>query len=818
MAMNDLRFSLRFLRSSPGFATTAIVTLAVGVAVNTTCFALLNNLAFRLIPAADTTGLVRVYPVDRTGRRNAIVSYPDYRELRERGKLLSELAAYVPTTVTARSATATGDLAQPRDMLAYVVTANYFSLLGAHPLRGRTIRPEEDQVADTDAVAVISYRVWQRLGGTDDALNASLIVNGRPFSIIGVMAADFVGTEPLVPDLWVPVSMQARVIPGSDLLHTAEEPWLLLLGRVRPGSTWAAAEQQVSAVLRDAARTRPAESQPSGMSLRRPSFFTVDRDPAEIAALMLIATVLLLVVASANVANLMLARALSRQREMAVRLALGASLPRLVRLLFAEGAWLAGLAGGLALLLSSWALSILYSVAVPLSPFELGTILFDLSPDWRVFAATSVLCGLVAVLVGLVPALQARRIQVIEALHGAVSMFGARVSQSRVRAILVNAQVAISVALIISAGLLSRAALRAEGLNAGFSPRNVLTTNYDLRRYQYPPARSAAFVRTMVERARSFPGVVSATAGSHVALTGGLRITTVWTPEKGKESTERTRYLLVGADYFKTLSIPLVRGRDVIMRDGIPGRPEAVVSEVLAHQLWPKADPLGQRIRTGLSSTEYTVVGVARDTEASSIWRDKEQAVYLTPTTDEEVSRTRALVLVGGGASAFDTVRLELRRQANQLEPDIAFEADDLEKTVGLWLIPSRAAAAMSTVIGVLALLIASFGAYGVMSHVLGRQKREFAIRLALGADTRRLVKFGVGQGLVLVLPGLAAGLLGGALVGRTISAFLFGLSPADPLAYVTGTAVVLSTCLVACYLPVRYIAHADPIEALRVE
>jgi putative ABC transport system permease protein len=519
------------------------------------------------------------------------VSYPDYRELRERGKLLSELAAYVPTTVTARSATATGDLAQPRDMLAYVVSANYFSLLGAHPLRGRTIRPEEDQVADTDAVAVISYRVWQRLGGTDDALNASLIVNGRPFSIIGVMAADFVGTEPLVPDLWVPVSMQARVIPGSDLLHTAEEPWLLLLGRVRPGSTWAAAEQQVSAVLRDAARTRPAESQPSGMSLRRPSFFTVDRHPAEIAALMLIATVLLLVVASANVANLMLARALSRQREMAVRLALGASLPRLVRLLFAEGAWVAGLAGGLALLLSSWALSILYSVAVPLSPFELGTVLFDLSPDWRVFAATSVLCGLVAVLVGLMPALQARRIQVIEALHGAVSMFGARVSQSRVRAILVNAQVAISVALIISAGLLSRAALRAEGLNAGFSPRNVLTTNYDLRRYQYPPARSAAFVRTMVERARSLPGVVSATAGSHVALTRGLRITTVWTPEKGKESTERTRYVLVGADYFKTLSIPLVRGRDVIMRDGIPGRPEAVVSEVLAHQLWPKADP-----------------------------------------------------------------------------------------------------------------------------------------------------------------------------------------------------------------------------------
>jgi predicted permease len=818
MVMNDLRFSLRFLRTSPGFAITAVVTLAVGIAVNTTCFALLNNLAFRLIPAADPEGLVRVYPIDRTGRRGALVSYPDYRELRDRGTQLSELAAYLPAMVTARSAAGSGDLAQPRDMLAYIVSANYFAILGARPIHGRTIRPEEDAVADTHAVAVVSDRVWQRLGGTDEALSTGLIVNGRAFSIVGVMPPDFVGTEPLVPDLWVPISMQARVNPGVDLLHSPEEPWLLMLGRMRPGSTRASAEQQLSAIVRDGSRSRPSESQPSSISLRRASFFTVDRDPAEVAGLLMIATILLLVVASANVANLMLARAISRQREMAVRLALGASLPRLVRLLFAEGAWVAGLAGGLALLLSSWALSILYTVAVPRSPFELGAVLFDLSPDWRVFAATSMLCGLVAILVGLVPALQARRVQVIEALHGAVSMFGARVSQSRARAILVNAQVAISVALIISAGLLSRAALRAEGLDVGFSSRNVLTTDYDLRRYPFPPARSAAFVRTMVDRARTLQGVVSATTGSHVALTGGLRITRVWTPEKGEDTARPTRYVFVGTDYFRTLAIPIVRGRDVMLRNGVAGKAEAVVSEVLAQRLWPNADPLGQRLRTRLSNTDYIVVGVARDTEASSIWRDKEEAVYLTPMTDEEVARTRAIVLVGNSPGALDSVRLELRRLANQLEPDIAFDVSELEKTIGLWLLPSRAAAALSATIGVLALLIASFGAYGVMSHVLARQRREFAIRLALGADTRRLVRFGVSQGLVLVLPGLAAGILGGALVGRTISSFLFGLSAADPLAYLVSTSVVLMTCLLACYLPVRHIAFADPIEALRVE
>jgi putative ABC transport system permease protein len=815
MSMTDLRFSLRFLRTSPGFAATAIVTLAVAIAVNTTCLALLNNLGFRLIPAADPEGLVRVYPVDRTGRRNSIVSYPDYRELRDRGTLLSDLAGYVPTMVTVRSATASGDLAQPRDMLAYVISANYFSILGAHPMVGRTIRPEEDQVADTHAVALISHRLWQRLGGSDEALKSGLIVNGRLFSIIGVMPSTFVGTEPLVPDLWVPLSMQARVVPGLDLLHLADEPWLLLLGRVRAESTRGSAEQQLSSLLRDASGPRPAESQPSGVSLRRASFFTVDRDPAEVAALMLIATILLLAVASANVANLMLARALSRQREIAVRLALGASLPRLVRMLFAEGAWVAVLSGGLALLLSSWALSIIYGLALERSPFELGTVLFDLSPDWRVFGGTSVLCGLVAVLVGLAPALQARRVQVIEALHGAVSMFGARVSQSRARAILINAQVAISVALIIAAGLLSRAALRAEGLDIGFSPRNVLTTDYDLKRYQFPPSRSAAFVRTMVERARHLPGVVSATAGSHVALTGGLRVTTVWIPEKGKETVQHSRYVLVGSDYFRTLGIPVVRGRDVNVRNGLAGRSEAVISEVLAGQLWPNADPLGKQIQTGLSKVDYTVVGVARDTEASSLWRDKEQAVYLTPTTDQEVARTRAIVLVSG---SLEGTRQELRRLANQLEPDVAFDVSELEKTVALWLLPSRGAAVMGATIGVLALLIAAFGAYGVMSHVLGRQKREFAIRHALGADTGRLVRFGVGQGMVLVLPGLAVGILGGALVGRTISSFLFGLSAADPLAYVTATSVVLLTCVLACYLPVRHIAYGDPIEALRVE
>jgi len=815
MASRDFRYSLRFLCRSPGFAVMAVLPLAVGIAVNTTCLAVLNNLAFRLVPAADTRGLVRVYPVDEKGRRGNLVSYPDFQELRARGTGLSELSGYIPTMVTARTASGTGDLAQPRDMLAYAVSANYFSLLGARPELGRTMTGAEDDDPDAHAVAVVSHRVWQRLGGTPAALERGLVVNGRAFSIIGVMAAGFVGTEPIVPDLWVPLSMQARVVPGADLLHQADSAWLLLLGRISQGSTRASAEQQLSTLLREVGRARPEGRRPSGISLQRASFFTVDRDPAGIAALTLLASLMLLVVASTNVANLMLARALSRQREIAVRLALGASVTQLVRLLFMEGAWVAALSGVLALLLSSGALSVLYAIAVPQLPFELGTVLFDLTPDWWVLGLTSALCGLVAVLVGLIPALQARRVRVIAALHGDTSVFGTRVSQSRARAVLVNAQVGLSVALIIAAGLLSRAALRAEGLDVGFSAHGVLTTDYDLQRYPFPPSRSAAFVRTLVDRAKTLPGVVSATAGSHVALTGGIRGTTVWVPARGRPTAISSRYVLVLSGYFRTLGIPIVRGRDLLAGNGVAARPEAVVSELLAGQLWPGEDPLGRAIRTGLGDVEYTVVGIARDTEASSLWRDKEQAIYLTPTSDEEVSKTRALVLVRGDAAA---TRQQLQRLANALEPDIACDVKDLERTISLWLLPSRGAAALSAIVAALALAIASFGAYGVMSHVLAGQKREFAIRLALGADTSRLVRFGVGQGLALVVPGIAGGVIGGALIGRGISAFLFGLSVADPLTYAAGTSVVLASCVLACYLPARSVAAADPIDALRLE
>jgi predicted permease len=466
--------------------------------------------------------------------------------------------------------------------------------------------------------------------------------------------------------------------------------------------------------------------------------------------------------------------------------------------------------------LSSWTLSLLYQIAVPELPFEWGTVIFDLNPDWHVFLATSALCGLAAALVGLAPALQARQVQLTDALRGSIAIAGRRVAPPRARAILVNAQVAISVALIIAAGLLAKAAMRAEALDLGFSARGVLLTSYDLTRHQYSAARTAAFNRTLLERAKQAPHVVSASLASHVALTGGVRVTRAWSPDAGGvDRDQHTRYVIAARGYFQTLGIHLARGRDLPAIDRGSRAAEAVVSEVLANRLWPGGDAIGKRIQTALSSREYTVVGVARDTRAASIWRDKEAALYLAPLNDEDIAQTRLVALTAGG---YETPMREIRRMARGLEPDATFTVRRLEDAVALWILPSRAAAGLSGCVGLMALLIAAFGAYGVMRHVLAQQTRELGIRHALGADAGRLARFGVRQGIPLVVPGLALGLLSGHLIGRALSAALHGLTGVDPMAYIAGTTLVCLASLLACYLPARRVAALDPMTVLRTE
>ena len=468
--MPDFRYALRSLARSPGFTLAVILTLAVGIAANTTIVTIASGLALRLIPAPDAERLVRLYPLDADGRRGTVFSRAEYELLRGRAAGVQELVAYIPRTVTAR-ATRGGS---PREILAYSVTGNYFDALGAASAQGRLLAAIDD-TAGAAPVAVISHRMWAELGGRADLTGTTLLLNGATFTIVGVAPRSFVGTEPLVPDVWVPLSASA---PDAG----SESP-VLLLCRLRPGARSALVEAQLSSIVGNESRSNPEERRRRGLVIRRATFFPVERDPLAVGALVLLATGLLLAAAAANVSNLVLAQGLARRREVAVRLALGAGRGRVASQLLIEVLCLTSAAAALALLLSSWMLSIVSAAALGHLPFEWGTVLLDVSPDRYAFAYTLAVCLLLTVGVGLAPVLDANRISLTSALR-TMPPCSARDSRGwHARSILAAAQVAVSLALAIVAGLLARAAVRADALELGFEPRSVLVTTDDLTRH-----------------------------------------------------------------------------------------------------------------------------------------------------------------------------------------------------------------------------------------------------------------------------------------------------------------------------------------------
>jgi len=547
----------------------------------------------------------------------------------------------------------------------------------------------------------------------------------------------------------------------------------------------------------------------------RATFFPVERDPLAVGVLVLLATWLLLAATAANVGNLMLARGVARRRETAIRLAMGAGRLRIARQLLLEVLVVAAAAGVLGLLLSSWSLSVLYAAALPQVPYHWGTVLLDLSPDWRVFAYTSGVCLLVTFGIGLAPVADANRVAITSALHGSPVFSAGRWGHWHARSLLVITQVSVSLALAIVAGLLARAAARTDALDLGFARTGVLIAAYDLPRQGYAPLEAARVNRQIQARAARLGGVRTAALTSHVPLTGGLRTTSVWTPESGHELTSsNTRYVLVSSGYFRALGIPLVVGRDVWIVPGGAPVPEAVVSEIVARRLWPNANPVGMRLRTALTDREYAVVGIARDTRASSLWRDKEAAVYLSANTPEELA---SMHLVVACADAEATIA-GLRRTMLDVEPDLAVEIAPLERAVALWTLPSRLAGALSIGLALMSLLIASVGLYGVLRHLLAQQTRELAIRGALGAGAPTLVRHGLEQAIRLVIPGLIVGLGLAAVLAHAIASFLFDISPTDVPTYAAATIVSCAAGGLACVLPAYRAARVEPMTALRAE
>jgi predicted permease len=805
--MRDLRYVLRGLRRAPTFTAAASLTLAIGIAVNTIVFTLINSLALRPMPVEDAGRVVRIYPVDAAGRRHNLFSYPDYVDVSGADHGLEGIAGYIPVAVTALE----GET--PRDALAYAVSSSYFRLLGIRPSLGRSFSIEEE--TDPGArVALVSHALWTRRGGTPAILGRTVTLNGQAFSIVGVGPARFMGTEPLAPDFWVPLSMLPVVEPSENTLQDRSAGRLLVVGRLAPGMPDERAARSVSVVVSRLSRLGAGSERPVAATVAPGTFFTAGPEVRPVIRLALGIVGLVLVIACANIANLVLTRAAGRRKETTIRIALGASRAQLARHLFAESLVISLLGGIAALLLSSWVLRLLYPIGLSLLPFRWATVILDLTPDIRVFGYTLALALGGGLIFGLAPMLQTSMPGVAAGLRDQTTLLGRQVRSSRIRHALVVLQVAVCLMLLAGAALAARALQRTELLDPGFSADGVIHSSAALERHGYTKASAAEFYRRLTERAAAFPGVTDVALTTHVPLTGAVKRTVAGV--EGLEGSPETgcTYTAVSPGYFRTLGIPIMEGRDFTPAEAAGGSPAAIISEALARRFWPGTSAIGKRVTTPRSRVPLTIVGVARDATDVALWREKEIALYVPASPSSAVN----LHILARTTGDTDALSAALRREAAAYDRNLRFDVAPLADVLRLWILPSKVAALSASILGVIALVMAAIGIYGVIAYAVSQRTREIGVRIALGAgrnDVRRLV---LADGARLVGGGVALGLAGAAVMTRFVAAFLPGARALDPVAYGAAAVALALVALLACYLPARTAAAVDPLAALRNE
>jgi predicted permease len=801
--INDLRHAIRALRRSPLFAVSAVVTLAIGIAVNTIMFTLLNSLALRPMPVRNPDRLVRLYPIDAAGHRQNLFSYRDYLDYRDTA-VLDGVTAYIPASVTARVAAN-----EAEDLIAYVVAPNYFTLLGIEPSLGRAFIPADER-ADDPAIAVISHSFWRRRFASDPAaIGSSLVINNRRFTIIGVGPSRFSGTEPLSPDVWVTVAVQRTVLPPGDLVNDRSTSWLLVIGRLKATISKSAAAIALSNAAKNLAEAFPGRDRPLSVAIAPATFFTLDAGIWPLIILVLSTVALILAIACANVGNLVLARTSSRQREIAVRLAIGATRWRVVRHLMAESVLLSLAGGGVGLLLATWTLDLLYPLGLSFVPKEIGSVVLDLSPDLHVFGYTFGLALAAGLLLGFAPALQSSSPHLAGSLHDDGAMVGLGLRPSRLRSALVILQVAVCLVLLVGAGLLTRGLQRAQALDIGFRTSGVLYTEYDLRRHGYTVDRAREFNRGLVDTAAAVTGAPVALT-SHVPLHGGVKRATA-RPEGHAEPVTCTT-TFISPSYFETLTIPVTRGRTFSRVEALDGSPVVVISEGLATRFWPEMDPIGRKLGTEAVSVPLTVVGVVRDTASASLWRDKELSLYL-PQGFADARDLHVMVRAGGETQVAANV---LTQRAHAFDADVRFTATPLDSLLRLWILPSRIAAVAAAILGILALALASLGLYAVMAYDVTNRTREIGVRLALGAGAGDVIRLVLAGGIRLLVAGLGIGFAGALVAGRLLRQFLFDVSSIDPVTFLLVPAFLAIIAIAACYLPARRASRIAPLDALR--
>ena len=814
----DLRFAVRMLIKYPAFSIVAFLALVLGIGANTTVFGIINALLLRPLPVGHSERVVKVFTTDNHIPGKLSMSYLNFQDYAKQNTAFSSMAAYTFAGMGMTRGTDT------LNVVGLLVSGNYFDLLQVKPHLGRTFLPEEDATPNGHPVVVLGYSFWKKLGADPAIVGSPITLNGHSFTVLGVVPAAFTGVDVgFSPDLWVPISMHQWVRPGADFWFESRRALLLnIIARLKPGVTMSEAQAQMRTIAKQLEQAYPDVNKERSIALMSleaaksqglagPTNENLARD---VSLLLLVASASILLIACANVANLLLARSTARQREMAVRLALGAGRGRIVRQLLTESILL-GVIGGAGGVILAYCLGDVLIALLPPTPFP---ITLNPQPDWRVLIFSFVVAVLSGVIFGLAPALQMARWNLNQGLRERASTGGGAVTRLNLRSLLVVAQIAVSLLLLIGSGLFLKSFYEAQAINPGFRTDNLnlVTINPVLARYDTD--RALQVVRAILDQIRHDPRVAGADVNNWVPLQGGEARTIVIDGRDPNDEHNRrfANYSPITPGYFQTMGIHLLRGRNFTQQDAEKNAaPVAIIDETMAKQFWPNEDALGRRFRFMIDKAPIEVIGIALDSKATTLGEVPVPMVYWPLKEITDAGITLFVHTTGAPGVMLSQIR-QIVRDVDVHIP-ITYEKTIRDHmAIALW--PSWMGAMLLGSLGLLAFILASMGVYGVMAYSVSQRTRELGIRMALGAQTSQVIQLVLRQGMFLAAIGLVFGLFAAFGSTRLAGSLLYGVNPSDPVIFIGVTSLLAFAAFAACYFPARRALKINPVIALRTE
>ena len=831
--LKDLRYGIKMLWKSKGVTFVAMVSLAVGIGANSAIFSIVNSLLLRPRPVAMPEQLVELYSGDHENPYQTS-SYPSYLDFRERNEVFTGLAAYSIWQFKLG-----GGTNQVEQVWGETVSGNYFDVLGVPAYRGRTFIAEEDAVPNRNPVVVIGHSLWQRRFNSDPSLiGKTITINNQPLTVAGIMPPQYTGMmRGLASEIWVPAMMVPALEPslGESRLNSRRAKWVTMVGRLKPGTTIEQARARFDLLSKEMQAAHPDEWREKENNSVTEYFVSVlsesqtrvhpqMREAAyAVAALLFVIVNLVLLIACMNLASMLLARAVARRNEIAVRLALGASRSRIIRQLLTESVLLSTIAGIAGILLALWLLDLLMAF-MPALP-EGIRIALDLQLDWRVVVYTIAISTLTGVFFGLAPALQSSKADVSTVLKDDSTVATGRYRKSRLRMSLVVAQVAFSLLLLIGAGLVLRSLEKIRPTRLGFSSENVVVAPLVLDEREYDRRKGHEFYRNVSERVGALPGVQAVSLFEGMPggfMTNSRRSIEIEGYKPAPGESLHLESVLVGPRYFSNMKVPFVQGRDIDERDQDGAPCVAIVNEVFAQRYFGGAGPsLGKHLSRGRDNQKQVceIVGVIRDNNWQALQKDVQPLFALAVMQTD----FRRMTLLANTTADPASLVSSVRRTIQELDPNMPVtDVQTIGENFSVVLYPFRLLAVVMAACGVMALLLATIGIYGVVSYSVAQRTRELGIRMALGAVRSDILRLVVTQGMVLVAWGLALGLFLGFALTRVLTSsifeteLLFGVSATDSLTFAGVTILLALVALAACYIPALRATKVDPVEALR--